>query len=240
MNPPREWGMLTGGRAVLGQHVRHIPDRSFPETWLRIILYDSQGLPEDTLGEFPYGRRGRTVDDPGALITYPFFESSTELTAAGSRMALGPGSEPTVSLFEGDMLDPVLIIRWDAGDRTVTPADVDAEKERLREVYAELSPRVRQMGEDLVRDERPAAETFPAYVGLMFGTDGALWVSEYPRPEMEARHRLIFEPDGRLRCRLVTRPGLELYEAGSDYVLAEQQDELGVETVVLYDLQVDP
>lgn len=248
---PREWGMLSGGRPVLGGITRPTPDRTFPEATLHVVLYDSDAAVPDTLGTFPWGRWGRVRDDPGAINLYPFFDATTELAAAGDRLAIGHGSESEVAVYEmpqdpggvaeTSLPEPTLILRWQTGDRTVAESDVEAEKEHLREQAAGSSPIGRELVRDLISDDRPAADVFPAFVGLIFGTDSSLWISEYPRPgTSDHRSRLVFDADGRLRCRVVMPADLQLYEVGGNYVLAEHRDELGVERVVLYDLIREP
>lgn len=244
-NPPIVRGLLRDGRPVLGDQLPHRADRTFPQTWLEVSLYDLDGVLVDTLGRFSYGRWGRPIDDPRSLVVYPFFESRTSVAAGGDRIAVGPGDDPRIVVFEvpgnlpvdwSPIESPNLVLKWRTEDLKVTAADVEAEKDRIRDLYADRPARVRQLSHARLHEDRPAAATFPTHGDLLFGTDGSLWVTEYTKPWDDSQRHLIFESGGELRCRLTTPRDHELYEVGSDYVLAKRRDDLGVEYVVLLDL----
>jgi hypothetical protein len=91
---------------------------------------------------------------------------------------------------------------------------------------------------DRARDLFEAAPVEPEFattqdIGL--STTGEIWVREYDRPGAEPGQRwLVFAPDGELIGRIRLPGNLRGYEAGSDYVLGVETDELDVEYVVLY------
>jgi hypothetical protein len=149
-----------------------------------------------------------------------------------------------IDISDGTESQPTsLIVRWDAGDRTVDPADIEAEYDRIRgrfdNVNIPRSTMERMLAPELSED-RPVADRFPAYSDLFVARDGSLWVKEYPRPRGPAATRgwLAFDPDDALRCRATT-PLFEVFEFGPDWILAAQTDELGVERVVLFGVDLE-
>jgi len=239
-NPPGVAGLLRDGRAVLSQDGRgRQTDSRFQDQELTVVVHGADGGLHDTLGIFPHGRRGQVDPDPASVWLFPLFESFTRVAAGGSRVVLGHGatSELAVHDMEGGPQHE-MYVRWTVGDRTIGAEDIDAERRRLIEPYADMEPgRRRRLVDPLVSEARPVADRFPAFSAVRLGRDGRIWVREYPRPGDTERQRwIVFASDGRFQCRATLPKIEELLEAGADYVLGEGRGELDVERVLEYSL----
>ncbi|HET7275119.1 MAG TPA: hypothetical protein VFI91_08045, partial [Longimicrobiaceae bacterium] len=70
-------------------------------------------------------------------------------------------------------------------------------------------------------------ELLPAYANLLVDADDNLWIQEYPDPSNDRALRWwIYSPDGALLTQVVTPPGFEAFDIGSDYILGVHHDEL--------------
>ncbi len=84
-----------------------------------------------------------------------------------------------------------------------------------------------------IRDRLP--ERFPAYEALLALPDGGIWVKAHPwRAPGEELH--LLEANGAWLRRLTLPGGSVLLDAGRDWVLLLQRDELDVPTVAVYEL----
>jgi len=130
------------------------------------------------------------------------------------------------------------IVRWTTGDRTISSADVAAERRKLAEPYAKMDPvRRKQFVEPLVSEKRPIADQFPAFASAMAGRDGRIWIREYPRPRLTAPPRWIaFDAEGRFSCTVTVPAVTQLLEFGADYLLTRDRDSVGVERVLQYSI----
>jgi hypothetical protein len=239
-NSPEVLSVLDNGRSVLA--ARGLEERSltgFTLQHLTPVMHAPDGALIDTIGTYPNGLLGNMGEDPSGPWMQPHFESFARVAARGSRIVVGHGATPELSVYEAaDSLHLERIIRWTTVDRAVTPAAVDAERKRLREQYPDLDPAMfRRMVQPLIREDRPAAEKFPAFAGIVVGRDGRIWVREYPMPDQpQTRSYIGFDREGRFVCRAVMPPFDNLYEFGKDYLLALHRDSLRVEHVVEYSL----
>ena len=170
---------------------------------------------------------------------YQLFTASAVVEAGGSTIALGRTTEPEVRLLDEEMRLR-RILRWRDTDRDVRGADERAWRDNyIRSRGGRDSPDWRPSDEDVVSDDVPAADQFPAFSSVRIGRDGRVWVLPYPRPRGERVRWMGFEPNGKFLCHLeYSHSGLDPYEFGADYWLGVQADELGIETVVVYGLIV--
>jgi hypothetical protein len=85
----------------------------------------------------------------------------------------------------------------------------------------------------------PRADQFPAYERLIADQTGRLWVQDYVKDHEDdgLRRWVVFSPDGEQALARATLPAsLELKEIGDDWVLGVEKDDLGIESIVLYDV----
>lgn len=127
------------------------------------------------------------------------------------------------------------VARWSGPDLTVTDDRIDAYRDAWLARYDDAEARrnfEREWWPDR-RDRLP--ERFPAYEALIALPDGAFWVKAHawlaPGEEMH-----LLDADGAWLRRLTLPRGATVLDAGRDWILLRQRDELGVSTVALYDL----
>ncbi len=160
-NPPRNMHLLADGRLLLASE-RRAPDGppgTFTPRSLDVLLHEASGALADTIGSLENGRWGQSVDDPSSVFLFPLFESFPALAAADDRIVLGHASVTELRVHRVDST-PVLerIVRWNAGDRRVTDADVAAERANLEGRYANMAPEMRaRLLEPLITPRRPIA-----------------------------------------------------------------------------------
>jgi hypothetical protein len=238
VNSPREMGLLHSGHAVLGSQESTRSGSGFHPAWLHVVIHDGEGVLIDSLGVFPHGRFGQTVDDPNSVWLYPYFEPFTRVAVTADRFAISTAEYPEIMVHDpqGKL---IRIVRWAPGDRTVRDSDVEAEKRRLLDQYPDMETADRRrFVEPLIHPDRPVSDLFPSLEGLRYGTDGTLWVRGYPRPDgLDTGRWTAFDSEGRLRCRAEIPNELSVYELGADYLLGKMEDQVGVERVVLFGLR---
>lgn len=235
-NSPETINVLDNGRSVLAPGALEARSQTgFTQQYLTTVVHEPDGALLDTLGKYPNGMLGNMGEDPTGPWMQPHFESHARVSAAGSRIVVGHGATPELSIYEAaDSIRLERLLRWTTVDRKVTPEAIAAERTRLREQYPDLDPAMfRRMVQPLIREDRPAAERFPAFSGVIVGRDGRIWVREYPMPDRPpTRSYLGFDREGRFLCRAVMPSFSNIFEFGKDYLLALDRDSLGVERVL--------
>lgn len=127
------------------------------------------------------------------------------------------------------------IARWAGPDLAVTGEQVQRYREYLsaHDYYADYGDRFARE----VWPERRAylPERFPAYESLLALPDGSVWVRTYRwRGPEEELH--LLDRDGVWLRRLMMPAGSVILDAGPDWVIVRQRNELDVPTVALYEL----
>jgi hypothetical protein len=237
LNNPDAVGVLDDGRLILGEKPLMEPNTEFPLQHLLLTLHAPDGTVRDTLGNFPDGRWGVVDGGPNDIRLFPLFESFTRLAVRGSRLAIGHTSRSELTLYRvADSLVPEALVRWEAGDRGISAADISAERTRLAEGSERMPPDQKARFVDpLISTKRPVADLFPAFTRVVIGMDGRLWVREYRRPTVLPFQRWIgFDAQGRYQCRASLPAEAELLEIGNDYLLTRERDADDVERVVRY------
>lgn len=243
-NPPAIMDVLDDGRSILAARgIENRQPKGFAAQTLTPVIHAADGALIDTIGTYPNGRLGQTVEGPMNVWLQPHFESYTRVASAGSRVVIGHGSMPSLSVYRmSDSLELDRIVRWTTVDRAVTPAAIEAELTRIREENKDTDPDMyKRLVEPMIHKDRPAADVFPAFSGITVGRDGRIWVREYPAPGRATRRNYLgFDRDGRFVCRLETPAFDNVYEFGKDYLIALERDSLGVERVVKFPLSGAP
>lgn len=195
-----------------------------------VMLHNRDGSIVDTIGTFLSGN-----------VPSPMFGSVGHLAVEGQRLVEGHGSKPEIRVYEiGETSKLSRIVRWSEEPKPVTQDHVAAERSRLTESFANLSPADRQqILEPQIREDRPVAGSFPYFSAIEIGRDGRIWVRSYRPPGVAGLAEwLVFDADGSLRCRVAIEPFEQLPEFGSDYILVMRRDSLGVERIFKHDLNV--
>lgn len=242
VNTPRSMNILADGRLVLGREdaasFRELAP--FAPRMMTMEVYDRAGKLTDTLLTVENGRYGRMSDDRNAMFIFPLFESFAQVAARKDRIVSGHASRAELQVRSDAPGLPVeRIIRWNAGPRAISPADIAAYRAATLKQYATIPPEMReQMVEPLITEKRPVADSFPAFGQLRLAHDGAIWIREFPHPtDTVAHHWIAFERDGRFRCRLDTRRFDEYLDWGSTYLLVLDPDSNDVERVRQFPLR---
>lgn len=126
------------------------------------------------------------------------------------------------------------VVRWQADDRAVTSADVNAV---IALWLAESRTPAQREAIERYAATHPRAARFPVYDTLLVAADGALWLRDYVREHADdgVRRWTRMAPDGSaFTARLEHDASLRLLRVLDDEVLAVERDELDVERLVRY------
>lgn len=201
-----------------------------------VARFDEAGAEVQRIGEF-WLYRIVWLDPESRLAGQPMFGGrAAMIPLADGGLAHGVGVEPAVEILNADGT-PRRVIRWEARDRTVRPADVDAYADFVRGRLDEAGLSRAQIEEAIRREtgvHRPVAEQFPGHHQMLSSPDGRLWVQEYPRPGDQGPDSwFVFEPDGTFVCRVPAPRRWTLKSVGPDHLVALTYDDLDVEYVVV-------
>jgi hypothetical protein len=238
-NPPRVMTVLADGRLILAARPVSAATTEFAIEELVIVVHRADGTLYDTIGVFPNGRWGRVSSEANQPRVSPLFESFVHLSGNGSRVAIGQGAKSELAIYEvGTETRLDRLVRWTAGDRSISSAEIDAERQRIAEPFKDLNASLRrQLLDPLISEKRPIARELPALSDVSLGRDGRIWFREYSRPTAtKAQQWLGFDPDGRFLCRAAFPMLSQLLEIGADYALVQERDGEGVERVLQYSL----
>ena len=233
-NPSRGGGVLSNGYSVNVRREGGGDDYRTP----RDVLVDTHTPDGNLIGTLMTleGRRYGPPSGPINLVLDPLFEAGPSIAATGTTIAVANGRDPEVRLLDEEFRLR-WIIRWTDEDRDVSATHVRAWREDYLEGRGGQREGRSPVTDLMVSEDRPVAERFPAVSRLVAGRDGRIWVARYPKPR-ESAGWLVFEPDGDFLCHAEPVPGLYVWEVGSDYILGTREDELGVESVVMFPLQL--
>lgn len=237
-NPPGGGGVLDGGALVLVER-ELAPSRTFEPGPGRVLWYGPDATLRDTLAELEMLRTGTTTNENFYISTW--FASRPVVEAGGEVFVRGRTDVPELDVFEVDGR-PVLatILRWQAGDRTVTSEVLDEAREATRARFAgdegsAADERSAELVEMYLHEDRPVEDRYPAFAGVRLGTDGAIWVSMYdPVAQAASSEWVRFGPDGTMGCRLRLPDGSTVQEFGPDHLLLRRTNDLSVERIELH------
>ena len=180
------------------------------------VLYMENGVPL-TAGPRTWGRR-------------------TTLAAMDDGVWLGTGDDYEIE-FVSWAGTTTGRISWTGPDLSVTRDYIDAYRESVQARFQRRYDddwRARFQGYwDEEQDILPSA--FPAYTRVLL-VDGSLWVQEFARPGEVEQRWLVFGTDGDQKATVRLSAGPIVLDAGSDWILANTADNLGIERLVVYAL----
>jgi len=239
---PSVRGLLTDG-SVLTQFIEYGQEdtEGFRRDTSKIVRFDPQGIPSDTLGRFPDrevlehsqevegGTMMRTRDTP--------FGRDLSIAAFGEEVYAGDTGSYEIQAVS---MDGAVrrIIRRDWRNPAVTDAMVEAlREEELRE--AEDDNDRRRIQRDYDEMALFLHDTAPAFSDLMTDLEGNLWVHGYSLPGEPPAPWTVFDSEGIMLGDVDLPEGLRPLEVGSDYVMGRWRDDLGVDYVRRYALLKD-
>lgn len=173
----------------------------------------------------------RDDGNPAGSSPHPFGRSMS-VALGPERAYLGDASGFVVEVYdlEGNRLPD---ITWQGPELSLTPEDFDGLLERMiAEAAPSDQPAVRRRWRDL-----PVLERYPAYDRLLTDVEGNLWVRHFPRVGADSADWVVFDPDGTRLGSLSLPLRATLLDAGPDWVLLSELDELDVATVRLYGIE---
>lgn len=163
----------------------------------------------------------------GAIAPRPL-GLTTAVAVASDRVYLGTGDDFRIAVFSLD------------GDRIGT---IDTAIERLpldrrrREAYIESAVADSRHGESsrAFYSSLEYPERLPAHGSMLVDSQDRLWVQSYPDPtNARSVTWYVFGRTGDLLALIEIPAGLEVFDVGQGHVLGVQQDDLGVDHVVMY------
>lgn len=163
------------------------------------------------------------------------FGRTTSIASTDDGFVLGSASsyEVTVHTFEGDTS---LVFRWDGPNRTVGAEDRAAYLEwRLTSADETEHAAIRR---EVAQFELP--DSLPAYSDIRVGAGGVIWIRAFHAPWRPNRTWWAFLPNGEWAWELELEPDFEVSEFGPGEVLGVASDELGVEAVRGYRMELRP
>lgn len=169
----------------------------------------------------------------------PVFGLTAPVVIADGRVFVGAGDRFRVDEYSvrGDTIGSFAM---DYERRDVDAADLEAHKERVL---------AGSRAEDVVHTERyfrdaPAGEQFPALEAtgmeagksILLDSEQRLWVQEYLMPRADSAHWIIFSAEREPIARLLVDRALRLTQVDGGRVVAVHTDDVGVQTVRVYEL----
>jgi hypothetical protein len=236
MNSPEAAGMLTDGSIVIREMIFKIPESGFEPVPVIARHVTLDEATPDTVLEGKGPRFGPvTWSDGGSIVTSPLFESGLMIAAAGERIVTADCREPEFRELEPEPEARLRrIVRWDGGDRTVRPEDV--ERLRQAEFAEDEDPEDRRRTEEYM-DARPANDLFPACAELFTPDGREVWVRSYWYLPDEPADWRVFR-DGRFLGTFRLPAASRLMAVRGDRLATVELDELEVEHVQVYGLPI--
>jgi len=239
-NTPDGWGILDDGSFIMGDQSEWDREAQWETRTRQLNLYDKNGTRSDSLTTLIDGRWGLLSSEVNFWAA-PLFESFAEFDARGSTMVSGNGSATEFAIWDlhsrGARTDHV---RWSESDREVKPNDIEREHESIVERNGSLPPELyKALVESQIGPDRPIADVIPAFTEIHIGLDGSFWLKSHSaRSAKGTQDWKRFDESGLYSCTATLPDKLNVYEFGSDYILARDRDDEVVERVVEYGMEL--
>lgn len=200
-----------------------------------VSQHDLSGRLVREFGRFPYrSRMAFSGGEMRAVLASPF-------SAPGSFVAydnglchtFGPVAE--ISCLDAESGMPRLTIRPNAGLRRVTEAHKDAYWENA---LATTNVARRRMLTRF-REEIPFPDDLPAYSSLLVDSSDQIWAGVFHAPGDEHAEWHVFR-EGRWEISVLLPPRFQVMDVRGDRLIGVDEDELGVESLAVYDLEAVP
>jgi hypothetical protein len=195
------------------------------------MIYRPDGSGPDTLGRYAGPERFFHVMPQAALTMDVPFGRDAYAAARGSHVVLGSSDAMALDLYDGHgallrririLLPPLPVTSADAAAQR--DAGLERVSEPIRDGYREM------------QELAPRRETHPAFTALLLDDQGGIWLRLPVETRAPVTEWMILSTTGAPVGRLSVDAGLEIEEAGSDYVLIRSTDADGVESIRLHSL----
>jgi len=237
-------GVLSDGRPVVRTIELGVADPTAtsgierrPSTF---SVLDPSGQVEVEVGPFPGSEVSLVFGASGASAFPVVLGRGLHATARGTSIAVGTDDEYSIRTYTGDG-SLLRVVRQMRDPLPVQPGDFDRATPLPNRPSSPPSPMKARFEANFA--QMPRHSTFPAFgsstprSSLRLDQAGNLWVQEYLPPWGEGTSWQIFDSEGSLLGRLDLAEGITWLDAGSDWILTRVTDDLGVESVVLYQLE---
>lgn len=210
---------------------------------VEVQIRDPEGKIVASLGMHPGDERYIANEGTDrSTMYYPPFSARAAQTAWGDLFVHASTGQHEILAYAGDGT-LARIVRLGVAPRVPTQAHIDAYiEDRISWIPPEIPPE--EVEQYLTRQRRaweavPVTEFLPAFNSLIADRVGHLWLEEFEPPgeERPGARWTVLDPEGRVLGWVETPDGLEIYEIGADYLLADARDELEVEYVQLWSLE---
>ena len=173
---------------------------------------------------------------PVMLAGLPFSRFLVD-SAWGDLVIISPNDDYEIRAYDGADGSLAMIVRREHTNRAPTYAEAEqlfeenlarvTLPEQALDVFREAFPNV------------PLVERFPAYDGILIDGLDHLWVREAKMTGTERPVPLwtVFDGEGRALGFMETPSGVTVLEIGSGYILGHTTDDLGVESVQVWELE---
>lgn len=228
---PEITDILANGNVLAYPGFDRVFSRGERRDTIAYMLYPPDGSRADTLGSYAGPERFFHIQTDFALTMDVPYGRDAFAAARGNHVVLGSSDAIALDLFDGD---GALLrrIRVPLTPRPVTSAEAAAQRVAvLEQVPEQIRDSYREM-----QELAPRRETHPAFTALLLDDQGGIWLRLPVETGAPATEWLILSSTGAPIGRVRIDAGLEIEEAGSDYVLIRSTDADGVESIRLHSL----
>jgi hypothetical protein len=217
-----------------------------------LLTFDGSGQLLDTIGVYPNRTRDvRTRSIGENRIRGPAdvaFSPRMVWAVASDQIFLGNSATYEIGVLgSGNELERLIRKRHEP--IPITHDDRERLVQKWRDIWYDRLDNAEIQWVLHTLEESPLPPSFPAFdpqvlddrgrrigASLLVDAEGHLWVAEYRPPSDDTPRWSVFDPDGRWLGEITLPERFVLTDIGSDYVLGWWHDDLGVESVRLYDL----
>lgn len=228
----RPVGRLKTGDVLVRNLIIDVPETGFARAHVGITRFGEDGVLLDTVGIWPTARMGRLGEPPVQLVSGPMFEPRLVTAAADNRLLLSDCRSAEYRVIDPDK-GLVQVVRWPAGDLTVTEDDVRSYRDQRLVGLAEA----RQGRARLILDDMPVNPTIPACDLLKLDGEGRVWIRSYVRPADVRQQWLVFDPVGRPLFSVELPVASQIMDPGASHVTVRETDTLNVQRIRVYGLE---
>jgi hypothetical protein len=228
---------LADGGLVGTTSVRVASDESMTSGLMRpdmyVIVYDGLGSATDTLGVFPAAERGVAVQSSNGQITsISIFAQSwyhnTGVGALDDHVIVGTQDQPELRVYGRDGA-LTRIVR--AGGEVIAATD-ETMAPFIERSVAQAQPE-RQVDLRKSMEAAPRPEFMPALGGFVIDRDRRIWVADPDVGTAGPTDWTVFDAEGRRIARIRMPATYRLLDAGTDWIVGIERDDLDVERVTV-------
>lgn len=184
-----------------------------------LVLLDSSGEQWHTIAHLPdkefffYKHQGRLR---------PFHEQ-VRAVSSGNAIFIGSTRDSTIFVYSGDSGQLEGKIQLPISSRRPSRGDLRIERRRFASTES-----------DAYMKALSWPSTLPVFSGMLAAADGRLWIQRTSGPSERVGQWLIFNPDAQLEAYLLLDSQLRLMDAGADFVVLLERNELGLDNVRIH------